>query len=245
MWTTANSQRCVTNLDAHWTATSTEPTEFGALGTLPPAAVLEALRSRRDLRERDRIARVLVSLAQEGHTAADQLLLVAMLPRVVHLTRSCRGLRDLPMRDAQAIALGAMWEAIRTLPAHATTAILHRLSMDALNVVTRTHHGRRHDAEYATDPHDLTSIGGVAADATGPSAAEELAEVLRFGVESGVLTSTDVRILAAVDLGAPGDREALAAELGIAPSSLTRRAHRLRTRLRDAVRDEIAQSGRW
>ncbi|GGA67811.1 hypothetical protein GCM10011490_17980 [Pseudoclavibacter endophyticus] len=201
------------------------------------------MRNPDDYAERDRLARELVALAKSGHAGADQVLLMAMLPRVVHLTRTCRGLRNLPLRDAQAIALGAMWEAIRVHPESQTTAILHRLGMDALAIVTRTHSSHVTSPELTTDPETMTRLRE--AEEPAPGAVDELAAVLRWGLESNAITSEDVRVIAAVDLGAKGDRERLAHELGIGDASIVRRAHRVRARLKQAVAAEVERLGSW
>ncbi|MGO2110530.1 MAG: hypothetical protein ACTH31_02855 [Pseudoclavibacter sp.] len=243
MWTTTSSQHCVTDLTSHWRDAAGTPTEYGRLGSWRPIDLFHAVRNPNDTRERDRLACELVRLAKSGHAAADQLVLMTMLPRVVHLTRSCRALRHLPTRDAQAIALGAMWEAIRVHPAAQTTAVLHRLGMDALAIVTRMNGGRRETFETATDPVTMALL--VEEAEPSQDAVDELATVLKWGVESNAITREDVRVVAAVDLGTAADREHLATELGIATTSLVRRAHRIRQRLRRAVNAEIASVGSW
>lgn len=243
MWTTSGSQHCVPDLTAHWKRTADRPIRFGELGEWAPFDLLKAVRDRTDLDRRDVLAAELVRLAKSGHAEADQLLLMAMLPRVVHLTRTCRGLQRIPLRDAQAVALGAMWEAIRMHPDRPITAVLHRLGMDALNIVTRTHSRFVDPREVTTDPEILTEL----CEAEEPDAdtIEDLAALLKWGVETHLVTRDDVRVIAAVDLGAPRDRELLAQELGIEPASLVRRAHRIRTRLKNGVADEISRVGSW
>lgn len=244
MWTCTSTQHCVIDLARHWRSGCDRPTDFGPLGSWSPRLLLEFVRGCDDLSQRDRIARQLITLAQAGHAAADQLLLVAMLPRVVHLTRSCRGLRGLPLRDAEAIAVGAMWEAVHACPAHAQRALLHRLGMDALGIITRTHTGQANLPEVATDPELLAQLDPAVEEGPG-TASEDLGTVLQWALDRAVITGLDLRVIAAIDLGEPGDRELLAAELGVAAASLTRRAHRLRRRLRAAVEQEIASTGRW
>lgn len=245
MWTTASTQHCVTDLTEHWRASAHLETGFGALGAHRPIDMLARVRDTGDLDARDRLAHDLVLLARGGHAAADQVLLVAMLPRVVHLTRTCRGLRALGLRDAQAVALGAMWEAIRIHPETRPVAVLHRLGLDALSIITRTHASADTSPEVATAPEVLGALQESMRFDPAAGAVEELATLLRWGVESGVVTRDDVRVIAAVDLGEPGDREALATHLGVAPASLTRRAHRLRRLLRGAVGAEIERVGTW
>lgn len=243
MWTTSGSQHCVIDFTANWKRTAETEVDYGCIGTWRPLDLLLAVRNRDDFARRDRIAFELVQLAKHGHAAADQMLLMAMMPRVVHLTRTCRGLRALPIRDAQAIALGAMWEAIRVHPDRQTTAVLNRLGMDALGIVTRTHSSLASAPEYATDPETMSQLREN--DQRDVPSIEDLATLLRWGLETAAITRNDVRVIAAVDLGERSDRDALATELGIAPSSLVRRAHRIRARLKSAVFEEIAQFGTW
>ena len=245
MWTTATTQFCVPDLTEHWRRTAERELDYGPLGRRRPLDLLRAVRSDEDYDERDRLAFELVALAKAGHAAADQLLLMVMLPRVVHLTRTCRGLRTLPLRDAQAVALGAMWEAIRVHPDRPTRAVLHRLGMDALGIVTRTHSSFASSPELATDPETLGELRTAQGDAVPASTVEDLADLVRWAVEAGTITRDDVRVLAAVDLGEASDRARLAAEFGVAAASLTRRAHRIRGRLREAVQREIDLVGQW
>lgn len=149
------------------------------------------------------------------------------------------------VRDAQAIALGAMWEAIRIHPDPASTAVLHRLGMDALGIITRTHTRLVKDPEFATSPELVDEARESATSEPDVSTLEDLATVLRWALEAGIVSRNDIRVLAAVDLGEPADRNALAAEFNIAVSSLVRRSHRIRSRLRAAIGDEIAAYGRW
>lgn len=245
MWTTATSQHCVRDLTTHWQRSAHAELDYGPLGPWRPIDLLHAVRSADDLDRRDVLAFALIELARNGHAAADQLLLMAMLPRVVHLTRTSRGLRHLPLRDAQAIALGAMWEAIRVHPIERPRAVLHRLSLDALGIVTRTHADAAPDAEWPTAPDELAELREERDTAPSASTLNDLATLLRWGIEIGTVTREDVRVLAAVDLGTPDDRATLAESLGVAAASLTRRAHRIRSRLREAVGREIELAGRW
>lgn len=247
MWTTDSTQRCVTDFSVYWnTRLADVPTELGSFGRVTPRSLVTRIRQTADLDARDRLVRELVDLAQSGVDAAEQLLLLLMLPRAVHLTRTCRGLRVLPVRDAQAIAVGALWEAIRELPPTATTAVLHRIGLDALKIVTRTATAAIDVPEVAIEDEALHRLVD-APDASAPadSTIRELAAMLRWAIDTGTLTAEEVRQLAVVDLGEPADRARLARELGIERTSLTRRAHRIRGRLRDGVRREIEVAGAW
>lgn len=243
MWSTSESQYCVPDFTAHWKRTAGRPTPFGTLGHWTPFDLLKAVRDRSDLERRDVLAAELVRLAKAGHAPADQLLLMAMLPRVVHLTRTCRGLQRIPLRDAQAVALGAMWEAIRVHPDRPITAVLHRLGLDALNIITKTHSRFVDHREISTDPETLAEICG--AEEPAADTVDDLATLLKWGVDSNIVTREDVRVIAVVDLGTIDDRELLAQELAVAPASLVRRAHRIRTKLQVGVAAEIDRVGSW
>ncbi|MFD0996270.1 hypothetical protein HNR16_002772 [Pseudoclavibacter chungangensis] len=247
MWTTDTTQRCVTDFSDHWHRRCADrPIDLGTFGVVTPRSVVTRIRRTRDLDERDLLVLDLVRLARAGHDGAEQILLLLVLPRVVHLTRTCRGLRVLPVRDAQAIAFGAVWEAIRELPDAATTAVLHRIGLDALRIITRTATAAVDVPETPVDDEALARlVEGGSGRAPVDDALRDLATVLRWAIDEGVMTSDEVRELAVVDLGEPDDRERLARELGIAPASLTRRVHRLRVRLREAVRAEIVRAGTW
>lgn len=247
MWTTVTTQRCVSDFSAHWNEhVADRETDLGPFGSVTPRSVVTRIRETADLDARDELVLDLVALAQSGHAGAEQLLLLLMLPRVVHLTRRCRGLRVLPMRDAQAIALGAVWEAIHELPSTARTAVLHRIGLDALKIVTRTATAAVDVPEIAVEDETLSRLVEAPADREPTDdALRELASLLRWALDTAVLCEREVRELAVVDLGEPEDRARLADELGIEPTSLSRRVHRIRARLREAVSAEIVLAGRW
>src|SRR5690606_33998184 len=108
---------------------------------------------------------------------------------------------------------------------------------------TRTHTSHVASPELSTDPATMTRLRE--AEEPTPEAVDELAEVLRWGLESNAITNEDVRVIAAVDLGARGDRERLADELGVSAPSIVRRAHRIRARLKQAVSAEVERLGSW
>ncbi|MDO5053012.1 MAG: hypothetical protein Q4E05_09010 [Pseudoclavibacter sp.] len=243
MRTVTGARSCIAELSEDWRARHAERAEeYGELGRCRGGELIARIRGA-GRAERDRIVGELLRLAQSGHGPSERLLLVLMLPRVVRIARSSRCLHALPRRDAQAIALGAMWEAVRSAPADGT-GLLCRLALDALRIVTRSHAllvERREEPVDADGFQLLEHERGGGAD----EAARELAEVFDWALEQGVIDRREARVLATVELGDLRDRSRLAREFGVDPASLQRRAHRIRRRMQAAVRAEIDRNGRW
>lgn len=242
MRTITRTSSCIVDLSEDWREHhANRERVYGELGACRGGELIERIRGA-ERAERDRLVSILIGLVRGGHEPAERLLLVLMLPRVVALTRTCRCLRSLPPRDAQAIALGAMWEALHGLPANGR-GLLARMGLDALRIVTRSHGLLLEHREQAMDAEALQFLDQAASATEEP--ARELASIFDWALANGTLTRKEARILATVDLGGADDRERLAREFGVAAGSLLRRSHRLRARLREAVRTEIERNGRW
>ncbi len=82
-----------------------------------------------------------------------------------------------------------------------------------------------------------------------PTPDEDLAEVLAWAHETRTLDRDEVRLMVSYYLADERDissnREAIAHELGLSPAALQKRASRIRLRLIAAVKQHIADVGRW
>lgn len=224
-------------------ATAQRRHEFGQLGLLTCEQARDRLRGP----DSDVVARELVTLAQNGDQLAGQVLVVALLPKVVSLSRSYAGAGGLELEDTTDTLIATMWEEIHALGPHITRSVLAQIGLN-----TKRRHIRTWTAPssspYLEATHSDLPLDELLADLEGTgstSSVADLAEVFAWARETDVLTAQDIRILATVELGLPEDRAALANELGIAADSLRRRSTRLRDKLREAVRGYITQAGSW
>jgi len=226
--------------------------DFGPLGTRSCQDVLLELRASESA-EQDLLLHALLSLAAAGDQVSEDLVLYFMLPKASHFTRSCAALRMQPHADAAAAAVGAMWEAIRTYPLHRSSSVRGNLGLNALSIITRSLGAglQKGSEEYPTADDMLEDAllrdGGVASlePAWGDDSFHDLVTVLTWAADSGVLTRDEVSLLARCDLGDKAEREDLADQLGINFQSLTRRVHRVRSKLVEAVQAHIRANGSW
>ena len=203
--------------------------------------------------DQDQMLHALLLAAAEGDEIAEAIVLHHMLPKAVHLARSCAALRSHSPADAVATAIGAMWEAIRTYPLHRSSSVHGNLGLNALSIISRTLGAghRKGSEEYPTSDEGLAAAmlleGGVATlePEWGDDSFRDLVTVLRWATDTGVLSCDEVRILARCDLGDDDERQALADQLGLTRQSLNRRVHRVRTKLIEAVQAHVRANGSW
>lgn len=227
---------------------------FGDLGFRRAGDLVDEISSHTSTTDRDAVVLELLTLGQQGDSLAERVLLQAMLPKVISLSRRSAGLRRLPRNEARTTAVTAMWEAIRTYPLHRTTSVLGNLGLNALSIVTKGF-GAGHTgdvAELTAANEDMLAVLDADSTTHGADPAvgnddpfSDLVKVLSWAVESNALTRDEVRILARAELGDAPDRDDLASELGIARDSLNRRVWRIRTKLMKAVQEFILTNGSW
>jgi hypothetical protein len=205
--------------------------------------------------EQDRLLHALLGAGHHGDTLAERVALQYMLPKAVHLARTCRGLRALTLTDrtpvdAVSTAIGAMWESIRQYPLNRTQKVKANIGMDALLIVNKTMSTGapgEHTAEDTTLEQLLQDQGAAASlePKWGNNILHDLVTVLSWAIDTETLSPDDVRLLARFDLGEPHERDQLAETLQIGRNSLTRRVHRIRTKLTTALQSHIRDNGSW
>lgn len=207
----------------------------------------------------DELLHQLLVAGHEGNLLAERIVLQRLLPKAVHLARSCASLRDIKGRDntsqdAVAIAIGAVWEEIRVYPLHLTSSIHANIGLNALNKITKITAGESVILEPEIIQESVESTQAIKhTDEWDPEswatdnarAVEDLAFVLRWAIDTQTLSPAEVRLLARYDLGSLEDREDLADELDIKRDSLNRRAHRIRCTLVEAIQTHIRENGGW
>ncbi|WP_159701363.1 hypothetical protein [Arthrobacter sp. 18067] len=211
---------------------------YGALGYITGVQALSTLTTA-GIQDRDGIYWGMLSEVQEGNKDAERLLLQAMLAKAVNLSRNCRGLIAMPSQDALCVAVGAMWESIRTFPLHKTEKVVGNLAMNALQIITLTHPApanlpdahedseldRIIAAERETDEHVIHSATPL----------EELLKVILWATETGTLTQEEAKLLGRFTVSTREEKYALAEELGLGRYSLTTYASLIKAKLRTAL----------
>lgn len=239
-------------LNAEWRALCDTPATAAAVAgwshDRPALAGLHTLSGvlrqakRAKLADRDAVLLALLELNRDGDQLAGRVVLQAMLPKAVRLTRSVVRRPDVlgDQEEAHARAVAALWQAIATYPLAARPGrVAANLALDTLAVVQR---GRTGSCAAPTFPEqsfaDLLVLGDVAADDVGPHdlagpADADLLALLAWSVRTAVLELHEARMLARVYAldGGPADVQAVAVELGISWPALRQRCSRLARRL--------------
>lgn len=206
-------------------------------------------------REQDRLLHALVSAGHDGDKLAERVVLQYMLPKAVHLARTCRGLRSLTVVDHSSVdavgtAIGAMWESIRRYPLNRVEKVKANIGMDALLIVNKSM-SPGDPGEHATEDIYLEQVlqdqgkSATLEPEFGDDTFHDLVTVLTWAIDTEALTPDDVRLLARFDLGELHERDQLAEDLGIGRASLTRRVYRIRVKLMEAVQAHIRENGTW
>lgn len=205
---------------------------------------------------RNQVLGSLVAAAQNGDALAHLTVIYLLLPKAITLVTSARSLRLYSLPDALAIYIGALWERILVHPLSRAGSISGNLTLDAMGTLdSSTKRGNRdhlqetsYDAlpEYQEQAIEagLTEAGHRTTNQAETSE-RDLAAVLAWSLDAGILTRDDVILLTRYYLaGNPTQaRDDLAAELGLNLEACRKRASRARAKLVDAVRSEITESG--
>lgn len=221
--------------------------------------LLAILRSSAGTPLQDELLHQLLVAGHNGSEYAERIVLQLMLPKAVHLARTCAGLRDVKghdntSQDAVAIAIGAVWEQIRTYKLSRSSSVHANIGLDALHTISRIAPGDSVVLEPVVMQESIESAqetdhgGDWNPDAWATDnarAVEDLAFVLRWAIENETLSPAEVRLLARYDLGTLQDREDLADELDIKRDSLNRRVHRIRRTLMDSIQVHVRTHGGW
>lgn len=249
----------LTQLRTEWAATGSRTINVDG-AERSADELLTLLRAAAGTPEQDRLLHQLLIAGHDGNELAERIILQLMLPKAVHLARTCAALRDIKGRDnvsqdAVAIAIGAIWEQIRTYKLHRTTKRIHaNIGLNALHSITEITAAESVILEPETlqesieNSQPLEHVDDWNPDAWATDnarAVEDLAFVLRWAIDTQTLSPTEVRILARYDLGTPADREDLADELEVKRDSLNRRVHRIRGTLIEAIQTHIRTHGGW
>ena len=202
-----------------------------------------------DVPARDAVLLALLELAQAGDALAGRTVLQIMLGKAVRIAASVSGGAELggQREEAVAVAVAALWQAIRTYPvAGRPSRVAANLALDTLALVQRGHTGSsRHRPVCPEVPvADLRALcepehhDPAPDQLSGPPDAQVFT-VLAWAVRGGVLSLAEARLLSEVygvdASGRAADVAAVAAQHGLSWPALRQRCHRLARRLRVAV----------
>ncbi|TDC53111.1 hypothetical protein E1212_06740 [Jiangella ureilytica] len=185
----------------------------------------------------DAVLLALLRLAHDGDALAGRTVLQLMLGKAIRIAGGHAG-RD--SRDSlEHAAVAALWTVIATYPTERRpTKVAANIAMDTLGVVSRELAHRR--AETPTEPDTLAALLGCAP-GTGPGGGAsdgDLAELLAWAVDAGVVTAADAGLLLDIYAPAPGlaGGSAAADRAGISWPAARQRASRAVRRIALAVR---------
>ena len=201
----------------------------------------------RDPARRDGVLVALLTLSRDGDRLAGRVVLQAMLGKAIRVATTIVRRPDVlgDREEAQATAIGAMWQAIATYPLQARPSrVTANLALDTLALVQRGHTGSSHFSRTfperpcadLTDRLDAAHYDVGPDDLAGPADAE-LIVLLAWSVRNGVLQLDEARLLARVyglD-GTPEGGATIAADLGLTWPTLRQRCHRLARRVGQAA----------
>jgi hypothetical protein len=197
---------------------------------------------------RDRLWLSLLELDGPQRALAHRILLQAMLNKALRLARTCHGLQVLEDRAGrEAVAVTAMWEAIRTYPtARLRSRVTGNIALTALRLITRAYPAGQAQMHWLTpmtaDELDLPWAQTMATGLQPQTSSNavtcgELFALLSWARDHQVLTREEARLLGTYSLCSAGERQQLADRLGVQRDSLTRRMSRCRIKVLRAVQD--------
>ena len=197
-----------------------------------------------DRAEDDRLLAALVRLAHSGQVMAGRIVLQAMLPKLVKISRTTGSTSSETQsrEDRCHVIVATFWTVMAGYPIHRrTTKVAAGLALDTLHELTRDL--RRPTRDIPVDPLEASdrfavltavdptaTVGGLSSDA-------DLLEVIAWGVDVDVISGEDAAVLTRVYVPDPGIRTAdVAAAMGLTTEALRQRCSRARRRLIEAVR---------
>ncbi|WP_316309513.1 RNA polymerase sigma factor [Clavibacter michiganensis] len=242
-----NTSPTVLSIESSWEqmARSVAPGRFPALGDVALVDLHQRFnQSSTSSAWKDRVLLELLHAAVDGDSLAAHTVVRLFLPKAIKFARSCTALRALTLDDAIATAVSAVWQAARTYPVHRTSSPSANLQLNALGIISG---GPASDSELTAEDDYLEAR--LNREHHEPTPDEDLAEVLAWALETRTLDRDEVRLMVRYYLADERDissnREAIAHELGLSPAALQKRASRIRLRLIAAVKQHIADVGRW
>lgn len=198
-------------------------------------AVLEMIDAG-DTERTDAVLHALLTLASRGSDIAARTVLQAMLPAVRRQGHTARFRR---LEDPLSCAGAAMWTAISTYPLRRTRRVAANLALEALRALDAQEIAPLpiEDVEARVDAAHIRTAGHGGPEVTD---AEAAAATIAWGMDHGILTPEDGRLLALVHLAEPTPSTVeLADEFGITAAAVRQRHSRAVRRLASAVRDRL------
>lgn len=196
------------------------------------------MRMRAPSADRDHsVLRALLERAGAGDAGAARTVLSLVMPKVMVFART--SVRSVTGADAVAVAVGAAWETIRTFR---VTPGMRNVRGSLVLAILRTILA----AEPPTReiPYDPAQLPEPAEPVTEMVHADvQVAAMLAWAVDAGVLDDEQVRLIVRVDLLGQDCRE-LAEQMSVAYDTIRKRAFRARRRLAAAARDQIGVADR-
>ena len=227
----------VTQLNTEWATLAGRAVDCGAHGRRSGAELLEAIRQSNGA-EQDVVLHALLVLGRDGNGNAERVVLQALLPAAQRIAQRVRGLDHLDRSDRAGYAVGAAWESIRTYRLHLRDRVMANLTMNILRLLAPkpAANDRLVAARTITVSDEFLEIAS-ASHAPEPSPEVELANVLAWALQTGVLTRRENDLLTYAALG-DQTHSAIAQQMGVSVEGLRSRLTRIRKRLATAARND-------
>ena len=244
----------IAKFDQEWEHTSSQAVaDYGRLlGRLRGVAAL-ALLQESEGADRDRHFHAALAAVAEGNTAAERLLLQALVPKIISFSRTCRGIihlrQTVSAEDALCCVVNAAWEAIRTYPLHRVTSVCGNLVLQTLKIITAQYPAPDDRQLSLYRPEDLERLGA----RPGRQAQDghlledqpmaELLKVLSWSVETRALAPSEARLLGQFTLSSKAEKHELARGMDLTEAQLSKKAYRIRCKLAQAVKEHVLERG--
>jgi DNA-binding CsgD family transcriptional regulator len=234
----ARTTPLVTRLNSEWVTVAGRIIDCGAYGRHSGADLLAEIRHNNGAAQ-DAILHALLCVGRDGSTAADRVVLQALVPAAQRIAQRVRSLEYLDRADRAGYAMGAAWESIRTYRLHLRERVMANLTMNLLRFLTPkpTANERLIAARTITVSDEFLET---VATAWMPELAPEveLANILTWAVNTRVLTRNEVALLVRATLGEQA-HATIAADMGLSLEGLRSRLTRIRKRLSTSARSEF------
>jgi DNA-directed RNA polymerase specialized sigma24 family protein len=228
----------VTQLNSEWATVAGRLIDCGGYGDRTGADLLAAIRQSKGA-EQDALLHELLRLGREGNTAAERVVLQALIPAAQRIAQRVRGLEQMDRADRAGYAIGAAWESIRGYRLHLRVRVMANLTMNMLRLLAPRPTANERLVAARTITVTDQFLESVSATATpDPSAEVQLAGVLSWALDAGVLTQEQVALLVRAALS-DQSHSVIAAEVGLSLEGLRSRLKRIRKRLSTAAQSEF------
>jgi len=229
----------MTRLNNDWASIADREDDYGTLGTRAGGELLAQIRTTSG-EAQDRVLYELVCLTHAGHSAAERVLVQALVPAAQRMANRVRTLDDFDRSDRVGYAIGAAWESIKQYKRHLHRRVMANLTMNMLGILApdKTANDRIIADNTIAVSSDILEAEAGTWEAPEAPAEVMLARLFTWASDFGILTRDEIALLSRAALG-DDTHATIAAELGVTVACLRKRVDRIRGRLAAAAREQF------